>query len=248
MTPRRGSASAGAGAGCAEQIRRFDRWAASYELSQLQSVLYGPVQDAVLRYAQLHSPHPGAVLDVGCGTGRLAARLGSAYHHAHVVGVDASTAMIREAVAAPARQGVRFAGSAAEQLPFGDAVFDLVVATLSVSHWSDKAAALAEVSRVMTPDAILVVADVYPAWKSQPAIGLTRRGRTRSHDELPALVAAAGLRVEHTEPIRSVASVAGAVLVAARTPGYARRCPAGYRRTVQYVARAIIIHAGYDVS
>jgi hypothetical protein len=120
MTPRRGSASAGAGAGCAGQIRRFDRWAA----------------------------------------------------------------------------------------------------------------ALAELSRVMTPDAILVVADVYPAWKSQPAIGLTRRGRTRSHDELPALVAAGGLRVEHTEPIRSVASVAGAVLVAARTPGCARRCPVGYRRAV----------------
>jgi SAM-dependent methyltransferase len=54
----------------------------------------------------------------------------------------------------------------AGQLPFGDAVFDLVVATLSVSHWSDKAAGLAEISRVMTPDATLVVADVYSSWLS----------------------------------------------------------------------------------
>jgi SAM-dependent methyltransferase len=248
MTARRGSALAGPGADCTEQIRRFDRWAASYELSQLQGVLYGPVHDAVLQYAQLHSPRPGTVLDVGCGTGRLAARLGSAYRHAHVVGVDASTGMIREAVTAPARQGVRFAGSAAEQLPFGDSVFDLVVATLSVSHWSDKAAALAEISRVMTPDAILVAADVYPAGKSRPAIRLPRRGRPRAHDELPALVAAGGLRIENIEPIRSVASIASAVLVAARRRGCARRRPAGYRCAVQCVARAIIIHAGYDVS
>jgi ubiquinone/menaquinone biosynthesis C-methylase UbiE len=106
MTPRRGGAPAGSGAGCTEQIRRFDRWAASYELSQLHGVRYGPVHDAVLRYAQPHSPRPGAVLDVGCGTGRLAARLASAYRHAHVVGVDASTGMIREAVTAPAA-GVR---------------------------------------------------------------------------------------------------------------------------------------------
>jgi ubiquinone/menaquinone biosynthesis C-methylase UbiE len=216
-----------------EPIRRFDRWAGSYELSQLQRVLYGPVHDAVLRYARQHSPHPGTILDVGCGTGRLAARFGSAYGRVHVVGVDASTGMIREAVAAPDRQGARFAASAAGQLPFGDAVFDLVVATLSVSHWSDKAAGLAEISRVMTPDATLVVADVYSSWLSRPAGRATRRGRSRPRNELPALVTAAGLQVEHTEPIGCVASVADAVLVSARTPGGVGRCQAGYHRTVR---------------
>jgi ubiquinone/menaquinone biosynthesis C-methylase UbiE len=225
MTSRPDTAPAGADAGCAEPIRRFDRWAGTYEHSQLQRVLYGPVHDAVLRYARRHSPYPGTILDVGCGTGRLAARLGSAYTQAHVTGVDASTGMIREAIAAQDRQGARFAASAAGQLPFGDTVFDLVVATLSVSHWSDKAAGLAEISRVMTPDAALVVADVYSSWPSQPAIRLTRRGRSRPRDELPALVAAAGLRVEHTEPIRSVAAIADAVLVAARAPGRASQLP-----------------------
>ena len=218
MTLRQYSASAGAAAGRAEPIRRFDRWARDYEHSQLQKVLHEPVHDAVLRYARRHSPHPGTILDVGCGTGRLVARLGSAYGQAHVVGVDASTGMIREAIMAPDRQALRFAASAAGQLPFGDTVFDLVVATLSVSHWSDKAAGMAEISRVMTPDATLVVADVYSAWLSRPAIRLTRRGKTWLHDELEAIVAAAGLRVECTEPIRPVACIADAVLVAARTP------------------------------
>ena len=219
MAPQRNSASAAAGARRDERVRRFDRWAASYELSQLQGVLYGPVHDAVLRYVRRHSPHPGTILDVGCGTGRLVARLGAAYLQARVVGVDAATGMIREAVAVPARRPDRFAVSAAGQLPFGDAVFDLVVTTLSVSHWSDKAAGLAEIGRVMTPEATLVLADVHSSLLSQSAIRPARRGRSRSHDELRTLVAAAGLRVEHTEPIRCVAGIADAILVSARTPG-----------------------------
>jgi ubiquinone/menaquinone biosynthesis C-methylase UbiE len=219
MAPRRDSASAGAGAGCYERVRRFDRWAASYELSQLQNVLYEPVHDAVLRYVRRQSPRPGTILDVGCGTGRLVARLGYAYLQAQVVGVDAATNMIREAVAAPAGRRDRFAVSAAGQLPFGDAVFDLVVTTLSVSHWSDKTAGLAEIGRVMTPEATLVLADVHSPLLSQPAVRPTRRGKSRPHDELRALVTAAGLRVEHTEPIRCVAGIADAVLVSARTSG-----------------------------
>jgi ubiquinone/menaquinone biosynthesis C-methylase UbiE len=51
----------------------------------------------------------------------------------------------------------------AERLPFADAVFDLVVVTLPVSHWSDKAAGMAQISRVMAPDGTLVAAGVSPA-------------------------------------------------------------------------------------
>jgi SAM-dependent methyltransferase len=79
----------------AGSARRFDCWAADYDTSQLQTVLYGPVHEAVLRYARLHIPRPGRILDVGCGTGRLPARIVSAYQEAQVVGVDASTEMIK---------------------------------------------------------------------------------------------------------------------------------------------------------
>jgi ubiquinone/menaquinone biosynthesis C-methylase UbiE len=158
-------------------------------------------------------------LDVGCGTGRLLARLASAYCRAQVVGVDASTAMIRTAITAPCLHRSCFAAAAAEQLPFADAVFDLVVVTLSLSHWRDTAAGLTEIGRVMAPDATLVASDVCPDRSFRPLIGWARRGRPGPAEELPMLIAAGGLRVEHAEPVRSVAVIADAVFVAARTPG-----------------------------
>jgi ubiquinone/menaquinone biosynthesis C-methylase UbiE len=118
----------------AGSVRRFDCWAADYDTSQLQTVLYGPVHEAVLRYAWLHIPRPGRILDVGCGTGRLPARIVSAYQEAQVVGVDASTEMIKNAVAAPDIHPLRYICAVAERLPFADAVFDVVVVTRVPRH------------------------------------------------------------------------------------------------------------------
>jgi len=194
-------------------VRRFDGWAASYDSSQLQSVLYGPVHDAVLRYARRHVQPPGQILDVGCGTGRLSVRLLSGYRDARVAGVDASMSMIRNAGAAAVGYRAQFAVAAAEQLPFADAAFDLVVVTLSVSHWADKAAGLAEIRRVMAPGATLVVADISPVWRFHPSIATARQGRACG---LASLLTACGFHVENVEPIRSVALIADAALVAAK--------------------------------
>jgi ubiquinone/menaquinone biosynthesis C-methylase UbiE len=204
---------AGAGTGRPASVGRFDGWAASYDCSQLQSVLYGPVHDAVLRYARRHVQRPGQILDVGCGTGRLSVRLLSGYRDARVVGVDASVGMIRNARVAVVTDRAHFAVAAAEQLPFADAAFDLVVVTLSVSHWADKAAGLAEIGRVMAPGATLVAADISPVWRFHPLIATVRQRRAGG---LTSLITACGFRVEHVEPIRSVALIADAGLVAAR--------------------------------
>ena len=196
-------------------MRAYDRWAASYDSSQLQAVLYGPVHDAVLRYARQHVHDPRWILDIGCGTGRLLIRLESTYPDAQLTGVDACAKMISQAVAAPGQHRVRFTAAAAERLPFASAVFDLVVATLSVSHWGDAAAGPAEISRVMTPNATLVAADVFRSW---PSRSLTARRRHRAPDasQILPLVAASGLRTRRVDTIRSVALIADAVLVAAR--------------------------------
>lgn len=124
--------------------------------------------------------------------------------------------MISTATAAPGQHRAGFTAAAAERLPFADAVFDLVVATLSVSHWGDAPAGLAEISRVMAPDATLVAADVFRAWPSRSMTARTRRRRPDPAQILLSLVASSGLRTKRVDPIRSVALIADAVVVTAR--------------------------------
>ncbi len=201
-------------------IRRFDSWAAGYESSQLQGLLYGRVHDAVVGQARRRVRDPGQILDIGCGTGRLAGRMVPVYPHARVVGVDASTEMIRNTRTRPGEHSPRFVSAMAECLPFTDAAFGLVVITLSLSHWRDQTAGLAEVSRVMAPGATLLVADVLPARPSPRRVKAVARHRGPAASRpLPQLITASGLRVRHVEPIRSVAIVAGVTLIAAEKTG-----------------------------
>lgn len=99
------------------------------------------------------------VLDVGCGTGRLAAAL-AAEARAKVWGIDPSREMVvvaREAV--PAGVGVR--GGRAEQLPFRDGWFDRVVMSL-VIHLVDRPRALAEARRVVPGDGRIAISTFHP--------------------------------------------------------------------------------------
>jgi len=92
---------------------------------------------------------PAAVLDVGCGTGALlrllAERLPAT---ADLWGVDPAPAMI-ELGRAPLgeRSNVQLEVAFAEELPYPEARFDLVVSTVSLHHWADQAAGLGEVGR-----------------------------------------------------------------------------------------------------
>src|SRR5712691_732054 len=89
------------------------------------------------------------VLNVGAGTG--------SYEPAdlQVVAVEPSLAMIRQRPAgtAPVVQ------AAAEHLPWADAAFDATLAILTVHHWSDQAAGLAELRRVARHRVVLLTWD-----------------------------------------------------------------------------------------
>lgn len=89
------------------------------------------------------------VLNVGAGTG--------SYEPADraVTAVEPSAAMIakRPADAAPAVQ------ASADRLPFADNSFDAAMAVLTVHHWPDKAAGLAELRRVTKGPIVLLTFD-----------------------------------------------------------------------------------------
>ena len=100
------------------------------------------------------------VLDVGCGTGRLAAAL-AGEARAKVWGLDPSSEMVavaRETV--PTGVGVR--RGVAERLPFRDGWFDRVVMSL-VIHLLDRPSALAEARRVVPLDGRIAISTFHPA-------------------------------------------------------------------------------------
>lgn len=141
------------------------------------------------------------VLDVGCGTGRLAAALAEEAR-AKVWGIDASEEMVavaRENV--PPGVGIRV--GVAEQLPFRDGWFDRITMSL-VIHLVDRHRALAEARRVVSDDGRIAIGTFHPEhfasyWLNTlfPSIRAIDEHRFPGEAELAAELAAAGFpRVE----------------------------------------------------
>ena len=98
----------------------------------------------------------GSVLEIAVGTGRNLPHYASG---TQVIGIDLSSAMLhlardRAAQTSPAAE-LQIAD--AQSLPFSDASFDTVVATLALCSIPDDAAAVAEMSRVLRPGGTLVL-------------------------------------------------------------------------------------------
>lgn len=103
---------------------------------------------------------PGRVLDLGCGTGQLAARIHRERPGTRVVGCDFSPGMLAQAWAR-SRDPWWVRGDAG-RLPFVDGVFDAVVSTEAFHWFPDQSGALAEMRRVLRPGGRLLLALVNP--------------------------------------------------------------------------------------
>ncbi len=177
-------------------VERFGRWASTYDRSRLQKIVFEPVHRATLEAASHEAPRAGRVLDVGCGTGQLLGRAAAVFPDADLVGVDPAAQMVRQAEASvPAGVRARFAVATAEDLPFADASFDMVVSTMSFHHWSDQPAGLGEVRRVLAPGGVMALTDGLAVgrllrWAFR-AVGV--HGRIHTPAELDAMLRAQGL-------------------------------------------------------
>lgn len=98
-------------------------------------------------------------LDAGCGTGFLSLELAARGHRA--TGVDFAPAMLARARAKAAERGlaVRFEEADAEQLPFADASFDLVISRHVLWTLPHPEAAVGEWLRVLRPGGRLAIID-----------------------------------------------------------------------------------------
>jgi SAM-dependent methyltransferase len=98
-----------------------------------------------------------SVVDVGCGEGRFCRML--AERGASVSGVDATQAMIDEAMRRP-RDNIRYYVSIAESLPFRDSSFDLCVSYIALVDIVGYGEAIGEMARVLRPGGDLVAANL----------------------------------------------------------------------------------------
>ena len=138
--------------------------------------------DLIVRWAE------GAVtaLDVATGGGHVARRLREA--GLRVVSADPAPGMRPDVICL------------AEDLPFADDAFDVVVTRIAPHHFEDIAGAIAEIARV-SADLVLVEDTLYVDERVEEAERLRDPTHVRSYteEEWRAMLEAAGLEVEQVE-------------------------------------------------
>ena len=176
-------------------VQAFHDRAPGYETGFLGRMHSDIIAESIDLTLSLYSP-PKRVLDVGCGTGlllrELAARVPGAIS---LTGVDAASGMVEQAVALapPADPRLSYMHATAEDLPFPDGAFDLVISTTSFDHWADQGAGLAECRRVLAPGGHFVLTDLFSIWLLPTLVG-SRSDRARTPLRATRLLAAAGFR------------------------------------------------------
>jgi ubiquinone/menaquinone biosynthesis C-methylase UbiE len=138
-------------------VRTFNAISRVYDNPLVQRVAYRANHDAVIAALRHHGAR--RVLDVGCGTGILAARIYAKLGPEVVYGCDPSPGMLAKArERAPAVQWIE---GAAERLPLEDGAVDSVVTTEAFQFF-DQPAALREFARVLEPGGLLAIAVITP--------------------------------------------------------------------------------------
>jgi ubiquinone/menaquinone biosynthesis C-methylase UbiE len=188
--------------------------AETYE-TYLVPTFFAHLTTRVLEVAQ---PQPGdRVLDAACGTGVVARRVASILGaRGRVVGLDLNPAMLAVARSAAAREGldIDWREGRIEALPFPDGDFDLGVCQHGLQFVPDRAAAVAEMRRVLR-DGGRVVVSVSQSLERHPldhrlndvlqarlgVAAISQIYALGDADELRALLAGAGLRDIEVVPV-----------------------------------------------
>ena len=134
----------------------FDRIAPEWDRLR-QGYFADAVRDEVVRQAQPRSDMQ--VVDVGCGTGFLAAAFAPLV--AEVNCVDASPGMLDQAhERLRGHENVRFHLAEGTSIPLPDGSVDLAVANMYLHHTPDPGLAVREMARILRPGGRLLLTDI----------------------------------------------------------------------------------------
>jgi malonyl-CoA O-methyltransferase len=235
----------------------FSRGAAAYDR---QAVAQARARERVASLLDHHAPGARRILDVGAGTGALAARLAAGPPGRRLTLADLAPGMCTAARGSvPSAAVVR---ADAEALPFRAAAFDAFVSSSTFQWLSRLDLALAEARRTLAPGGTLVLSlfaertlhELRDAWRAVAGPA----GAARMHDffrrsEVAGALAAAGLEpvaLEEEEIVERHAD-ARAVLRAIRAVGAGNAVPregggglGGRRVTLALLDRYDAVHGG----
>jgi ubiquinone/menaquinone biosynthesis C-methylase UbiE len=165
----------------------------------LSRLLIGPLVMRIAADVATVALAGAQILEVNCGPGQLSIRL-ARHHGLEVTGLDLDPAMITRANTnrpeTSDQHRPEFLVGDVAALAFPDRSFDLVVSTLSMHHWADPAAGLAETGRVLRPGARTLI------WDFRPASATSVRTTPRAHARSGGPHTCSPLRVENATPWR----------------------------------------------
>lgn len=140
----------------------YDWTARSYDRIKNVQLVYEAERIGIPLAERLGDSPDLCVLDVACGTGRvaLALRLSGGYLGT-IIGIDRSSGMLREAAGQMRRAGVPLllVRGDTERLPFPEASMDAVTCLEAIEFFRRPATALAEFRRVLKPGGTLLVSN-----------------------------------------------------------------------------------------
>jgi SAM-dependent methyltransferase len=122
----------------------------------LKQLSYRQYHSMLLRYAELSVNSSGELLEVGCGPGYLISFLEKWFPKMSITGFEYDQRLIEEAKERVQR--ISFIQGNAEELPFSDCQFDVMVSLHLIEHLYNPEKMLQEVHRVLKPNGIFIVA------------------------------------------------------------------------------------------
>ncbi len=196
---------------------RFNRMAGTYDRHWMQRIIFEPIQRALLQLAEEEVGHPGAILDVGCGTGKLLRSASQRFPGAKLLGVDAAIEMVKQAQKSTPDGTIQFQQATAEELPFPDGSFDLVFSTMTFHHWQNQGRGAAEVARVLTPSGRWLLAEFVPSGFMKRVRSLLRLHQFPDRAHLRDVLGGARLSIVKDQAVSGLRGQV-AVMVVSRLP------------------------------
>lgn len=142
-----------------EAVRRYDR-----EIKTWSRYVAKSVVSVIKKWGSVEP----TILDVGSGTGRLAVEVARAVPGAQLVGIDLSEAAIQvgmeNAEAGQVGSRVSFERGDAENMPFQDRMFDVVISSNTLHLVKHPVKMFDEIQRVLSPKGKFLISDFRRSW------------------------------------------------------------------------------------